>query len=94
MSNEVAITLSFETPRDHEAEDYLQIAQGINEMFQQTRDVTLFRKCDGCAGQLHFRATTLDFKCQRCGIWFDLCHGCQRVLLTTHCPKGWGCEAD
>ena len=91
MSDEVEIVLNFETPRDTEAEDYIQIAKAVDDMFQPTRDVTLFRKCDGCLGKLHFRANNVAFMCRTCGVRFDLCARCQRILDITHCPQGWGC---
>lgn len=86
-------TLVFlETPRDKEAEDYINQLRGMEQYGFQC--LSFQRVCDGCHIVLHYQAKDVEFKCHRCNTRYDLCVDCQPCYPLNMCPPGYGCKRE
>ena len=92
------LIFNVQSPRDFEGEDWEYLVHQTLSALKETGLKSTFREihriCDGCHSILHFRQTDLDFKCQNCDIYFDLCKSCQKTKDLDICPSGWGCHVD
>ncbi len=85
LMDHLSLTLTFESTKNNSKND---IKERIENFFDSVDVFDIKKKCDLChIDDLKFEVD-YSVKCEKCGLFFDLCNKCTSQSL---CPIGFGC---